>query len=40
MRSEHPIEKAATVSELEKSIEFPKQADNFHDASELILISQ
>jgi hypothetical protein len=40
MRSEHPIEKAATVSELEKSIAFPKQADNFHDASELILISQ
>jgi hypothetical protein len=29
-----------TVSELEKSIDFPKQADNFHDASELILISQ
>ena len=29
-----------TVSELEKSIEFPKQADNFHDVSELILISQ
>jgi hypothetical protein len=29
-----------TVSELENSIGFPKQADNFHDASELILISQ
>jgi hypothetical protein len=29
-----------TVSELQKSLEFPKQADNFHDASELILIHQ
>src|SRR5258708_39465264 len=29
-----------TVSELEKSIDFPKQADNFHDASERLLISQ
>jgi hypothetical protein len=29
-----------TVSDLEKSIDFPKQADNFHDASELILIHQ
>jgi len=29
-----------TVSELEKSIDFAKQADNFHDASELVLIHQ
>jgi hypothetical protein len=32
--------KNGTVSELEKSIDFPKQADNFHDASELVLIHQ
>ena len=32
--------KKGTVNELEKSLGFPKQADNFHDASELILISQ
>lgn len=29
-----------TLSELEKSIDFAKQADNFHDASELVLIHQ
>jgi hypothetical protein len=29
-----------TINELEKSIDFAKQADNFHDASELILIHQ
>jgi hypothetical protein len=29
-----------TVSELGKSTDFPKQADNFHDASELVLIHQ
>jgi hypothetical protein len=29
-----------TVSELQKSIDFAKQADNFHDASEVILIHQ
>ena len=33
------IEKG-TVDKLEKSVDFPKQADNFHEASELILISQ
>jgi hypothetical protein len=29
-----------TVSELEKSIDFPRRADNFHDASELVLTHQ
>jgi hypothetical protein len=29
-----------TVKELEKSLGFPKQADNFHDVNELILIHQ
>jgi hypothetical protein len=29
-----------TVKELEKSLGLPKQADNFHDVSELILIHE
>jgi hypothetical protein len=38
MIAEHT--ESGTLSELEKSIDFAKQADNFHDASELVLIHQ
>ena len=32
--------KRGALNELEKSLGFPRQADNFHDVSELVLIQQ